>query len=205
LSIFFFIFLSGFIAIVPLYFLSLEHLKLGKEYGEGKGKHIGDIYGVVSGWGFFLFWFGIWLSPQTRFTIPVFQDLLIRITVIKLTIPLLHLLVFAPFFVVGAWFGIKGVAETTLKVAETHRPDKVVTTGVYSIVRHPQYLGGLLAHVGFSFLLSALYSLLATPLIVTLIYFISRKEEDELAKEFGEEYAGYTKKVPMLLPRWKES
>jgi protein-S-isoprenylcysteine O-methyltransferase Ste14 len=49
-----------------------------------------------------------------------------------------------------------------------------------------------------------LYSLLATPLIVTLIYFISRKEEDELTKEFGEEYAGYTKKVPMLLPIWKK-
>jgi len=42
---------------------------------------------------------------------------------------------------VGAWFGIKGVTETTLKVAETHRPDRIVTTGVYSIVRHPQYLG----------------------------------------------------------------
>ena len=100
--------------------------------------------------------------------------------------------------------GIKGVAETTLKVAETHRPDRIVTTGVYSIVRHPQYLGGLLAHIGVSFLLCALYSLLATPLIVTLIYFISRKEEDELTKEFGEEYAGYKKKVPMLLPRWKK-
>jgi methanethiol S-methyltransferase len=113
------------------------------------------------------------------------------------------LLIFIPFFVVGAWLGIKGVAETTLKVAETHRPDKVVKTGVYSIVRHPQYLGGLLAHIGISFLLSALYSLLAT-LIVALIYFISRKEEDELASEFGEEYVGYKKKVPMLLPRWRE-
>jgi protein-S-isoprenylcysteine O-methyltransferase Ste14 len=48
-----------------------------------------------------------------------------------------------------------------------------------------------------------LYSLLAT-LIVALIYFISRKEEDELASEFGEEYVGYKKKVPMLLPRWRE-
>jgi protein-S-isoprenylcysteine O-methyltransferase Ste14 len=62
-------------------------------------------------------------------------------------------------------------------------------------VRHLQCLGGLLAHIGFSFLLSALYSLLATPLIVALIYFISRKEEDELTKEFGEEYASYKKKV----------
>jgi protein-S-isoprenylcysteine O-methyltransferase Ste14 len=50
-----------------------------------------------------------------------------------------------------------------------------------------------------------LYSLLATPLIVGLIYFIARKEEGELAREFDEEYVGYKKKVPMLLPRWKGS
>lgn len=72
--------------------------------------------------------------------------------VLNITIPLLHLAIFAPFFAAGAWFGIKGVTETTLKVAETHRPAKIVATGVYSIVRHPQYLGGLLAHIGFSFL-----------------------------------------------------
>jgi len=96
---------------------------------------------------------------------------------------------------------IKGVKETTLKVAETHRTEKVITTGVYSIVRHPQYLGGLLAHAGTSFLLSAWYSLLFIPLIVVLIYLISRKEEEELIKEFGNEYEDYRKKVPMLMPR----
>jgi protein-S-isoprenylcysteine O-methyltransferase Ste14 len=112
------------------------------------------------------------------------------------------LLIFAPFFVMGAWFGIKGVTETTLKVAETHRPVRIVTTGVFSIVRHPQYLGGLLAHLGVSFLLSALYSILATPLIVTLIYLISRKEESELTREFGKEYIEYKKRVPRLLPRF---
>ena len=201
--IWFFLSLLGFTVTLPLYYLSLEHLKLEEKYGRRKGKKIGDISGVISGWGFFLFWFGIWFSPQTRFTIPTFQELLVRLPVLNITIPLLHLVVFTPFFAVGAWFGIRGVIETTLKVAETHRPARVVTTGVYSIVRHPQYLGGLFAHIGFSFLLSALYSLLAT-LIVALIYFISRKEEDELASEFGEEYVGYKKKVPMLLPRWRE-
>jgi len=114
------------------------------------------------------------------------------------------MLIFIPFFVVGAWFGIKGVTETTLKVAETHRPERIVTTGVYSIVRHPQYLGGLIAHIGISILLSALYSLLVTPLIAVLIYLISRKEEDELAKEFDDEYVDYSNKVPMLLPKWKK-
>ena len=197
----FFISLFGFIATLPLYFLSLEHLKLGAKYGESKGQKIGDVCGVISGWGFFIFWFGIWFSPQTGFTIPVFQEWIVRLPVLYITIPLTHLVVFTPFFALGAWFGIKGVTETTLKVAETHRPSKVVTTGVYSIVRHPQYLGGLLAHIGFSFLLSGLYCLLSTPLIVSLVYCISRKEEIELTKEFGQEYLNYKKKTPMLLPR----
>jgi protein-S-isoprenylcysteine O-methyltransferase Ste14 len=196
----FFISLFGFITTLPLYFLSLEHLKLEEKYGGRKGEKIGDAYGIISGWGFFLFWFGIWFSPQTRFVIPMFQELFIRLPVLNITVPLLHLVVFAPFFAVGAWFGIKGVTETTLKVAETHRPVKIVTTGVYSIVRHPQYLGGLLAHLGFSFLLSGLYCLLSTPLIALIIYIISRKEETELTKEFGKEYVDYKKKTPMLIP-----
>lgn len=200
----FFLSLLGFIAILPLYYLSLEHLKLEEKYGKRKGKKIGDIYGVISGWGFFLFWFGIWFSPQTRFTIPMFQELLVRLPILNITIPVLHLVVFTPFFAVGAWFGIRGVIETTLKVAETHRPARVVTTRVYSIVRHPQYLGGLLAHIGFSFLLSGLYSLLSTPLTAALVYLISRKEENELTKEFGKEYADYKKKTRVLLPRWEE-
>jgi protein-S-isoprenylcysteine O-methyltransferase Ste14 len=197
--IWFFISLFGFIATLPLYYLSLEHLKLKEKYGRRKAERIGDVYGIISGWGFFLFWFGIWVSPQTRFTIPVLQDFLVGVPVLNVTIPLLHLAVFVPFFVVGAWLGIKGVNKTTLKVAETHRAVKIVTTGVYSIVRHPQYLGGLLAHIGFSFLWSGLYSSLSTPAVVAVVYFISRKEETELTKEFGQEYLDYKKRTPSLL------
>ena len=200
--IWFFVSLFGFIAILPLYFLSLEHLKLEEKYGGRKAERIGNVCGVVSGWGFFLFWFGVWFSPQTRFAIPVFQEFLVGMPLLNVTILLLHLVIFVPFFSVGAWFGIKGVKETSLKVAETHRTEKIVTTGVYSIVRHPQYLGGLLAHIGFSFLFSGVYSLLSTPLIVAIVYFISRKEESELRKEFGQEYSDYRRKTPMLLPKY---
>jgi protein-S-isoprenylcysteine O-methyltransferase Ste14 len=182
------------------YFLSLEHLKLEKKYGERKGKKIGEIYGLISGWGFFIFWFGIWLSPQERFIIPILEDFSVQIFELGLTIYFVNFLVFIPFFIAGVWFGIKGVTQTTLKVAETHRAKKVVTKGVYSIVRHPQYFGGILAHIGFSFLFSALYSLIVTPLVVVLICLISWKEEKELSKEFGKEYEEYKKKVPMLIP-----
>ncbi len=144
---------------------------------------------------------GIWVSPQPRFTIPILQDLSVLVPVINFSIPLLHLIICTPFLIPGAWLAIKGVKETTLKVAETHRTETIVTTGVYSIVRHPQYLGGLLAHAGISFLLSAGYSLLLTPLMVVIVYLISRKEEEELIREFGKEYESYKKKVPMLIPR----
>jgi protein-S-isoprenylcysteine O-methyltransferase Ste14 len=199
--IFFFISLFGFIATLPLYFLSLEHLKLREKYGESKGKKTGDVYGVILGWGFFIFWFGVWFSPQTRFTTPYTSGVHYPPASSQHNHPTNSFGHFVPFFAVGAWFGIKGVTETTLKVAETHRSMKIVTTGVYSVVRHPQYFGGLLAHIGFSFLCSGLYCLLSTPLIVSVVYLISRKEEVELTKELGQQYLNYKKKTPMLVPR----
>lgn len=200
--IWFFVCVLGVIAVMPVHFLSVEHLKLQDRYGEEKGTSIGKIFGVVSGWGFFLFWFGIWISPQARFAVPILLNLSIVIPSIDFSIPLLHLIIFAPFFIVGALFGIKGVKEATLQTAETHRPEKIVTTGVYSTVRHPQYFGGLLAHVGISFLFSALFSLVSTALMVLIIYIISWKEEKELSREFGREYEVYKKEVPMLMPRF---
>ena len=189
------------IAVIPLHFLSVEHLKLQEKYGKNKGTKIGETLGLISGWGFFFFWVGIWVSPQPRFAVQILHNILVLVPVVNFSIPLFHLIISIPFLVLGAWIAINGVKEVTLKVAETHRTEKVVTTGVYSIVRHPQYLGALLAHVGISILLSAAYSLLFTPLMVILIYLISRKEEEELTKEFGKEYENYKKKVPMLIPR----
>ena len=157
--------------------------------------------GVISGWGFFLFWFGIWLSPQDRFVTPFLQDLQIQIPYADFSLNIINLIVFLPFFIAGLWFGIKGVIQTSLKVSETHRTERITSTGVYSIMRHPQYFGGILAHIGFSILLSALFSLLSTPLVLAEIYFISRKEESELSKEFGKEYENYKMKVPMLFPK----
>ena len=199
LYVWFLICVAGLVAIVPLYFLSVEHLKLRRKYGEQKGNRIGEILGLVSGWGFFLFWIGIWVSPQPRFVIPILQDL--KVAVSGFSVPVLHVLVSVPFIGLGAWLGIAGAREVTLRVSETHRTERIVTTGVYSVARHPQYLGGLLSHIGISFLLSAFLSLISTPLVILIVYVLSRKEERELMKEFGDEYVDYKGKVQMLIPR----
>lgn len=197
----FIICVSGAIATVPVHFFSVEHIKLQEKYGPKKGIKIGEVCGLASGWGFFLFLIGIWISPQPRFNLPVLQNLSIFLSTKAISIPLFHLILGLALLIPGAGLAINGVKETTLRVAETHRTERVITTGVYSIVRHPQYLGALLAHVGISFLLSACYATLVTPLIVALILLISKKEEKELVREFNGEYEHYMKNVPMLIPK----
>lgn len=199
--VWFLVCILGLISMVRLHFISVEHLKLQAKYGKQRGTKIGEIFGLVSGWGLFLFWIGIWVSPQPRFTIQIFRGLSTSLPAIDLSIPLLHLAICILFVLPGAWLAINGVRETTLKVAETHRAKEIAVERVYSIVRHPQYLGGLLSHIGISFLLSALYSFLLTPLVAALVFLISKKEEEELKKEFGKEYEDYTKRVPMWIPR----
>ena len=187
----------------PFHYWSVEHLRLQERYGREKGISIGEAYGMASGWIFFLSWAGMWISPQPRFALPPFHSQTVPIPYADFSMPLTHLLISIPFLLMGSWFGIRGVREVTLRVAETHRAERIVTTRVYSGVRHPQYLGGLLAHVGSSFLFSALYSLLSTPLVVVFVFLIARKEEEELVKEFGEEYEDYARTVPMFIPRFR--
>jgi protein-S-isoprenylcysteine O-methyltransferase Ste14 len=181
-----------------LHFKSVEHKKLQEEYGTEKGTKLGKIYAMLSSLEF-IFWIGLWILPQPTFTIPIFSNLIISIT--GLSIPILHLIVSLPAITVGAWFGIEGVRETGMELAETHcSPKKILNTGIYSTARHPQYFGWILAHIGISVFLSVEYSLLFTPVLTALIYLISKKEESELIKEFGKEYEDYKKQVPMLLP-----
>lgn len=198
MSFWFFLSLVGLIIVVPVHFLSVEHAKLEDRYGHNRGLKIGAALGMVSGWGFFLFLIGLWISPQESFSLDISE-------IIFMGIPILHLLLAVVFLLPGAWLGIKGVTEIGLKVAETHRAERVISTGVYSRVRHPQYLGSILAHVGASFLLSAYYSLLVTPLVILINYILCWKEERELVREFGAAYIEYQNRTPMLFPIRKKT
>jgi protein-S-isoprenylcysteine O-methyltransferase Ste14 len=200
LSLWFFTCVFGVVAVIPLYFLSLEHVKLERKYGAARGIRLGERFGLASGWGFFLCWIGIWIAPQPRFAIPLWLDLAIPVPIVDVALPFTHLVLGALCIIPGGYLGIKGTLETTLRVAETHRAVRVVTSGVYATLRHPQYVGGLLAHVGISLLFSAWYSLLSTPLMVLIVYLIAAKEERELVNEFGEAYAEYASTVPGFVP-----
>lgn len=200
--ILFFICVLGVIAAAPIHFFSVEHLRFQEKYGMEKGVRISEILGRLSANLLFFSLIGICLSPQPRFITPISENTSVTIPVINFSIPLIHQIISAPFVLLGVWLLVNSVKGLSRRVSETHRPEKVITRGIYSVVRHPQHLGWLSIHVGFTFLLSALYSLLFTPFLVGLLHLISRKEEEELTREFGREYEEYKRKVPMFIPRF---
>ncbi len=72
---------------------------------------------------------------------------------------------------------------------------------IYSVVRHPTYLGGIILGAAGLFFRFSVYSIL-TFLLVFLVFRLQIwKEEKELVERFGEGFIEYQKKVPALLVR----
>jgi protein-S-isoprenylcysteine O-methyltransferase Ste14 len=78
---------------------------------------------------------------------------------------------------------------------------KLVTTGIYGRVRHPQYLGFLLLTLGMNILWVTISTLLLWPVLAILYYRLAKEEDKQLEERFGEEYRKYERDVPMLIPR----
>jgi protein-S-isoprenylcysteine O-methyltransferase Ste14 len=80
----------------------------------------------------------------------------------------------------------------------------VIRKGVFSVVRHPIYLGEILAYLGFLILSLSLAAAVVWAIAIAFLHFISRYEEKLLLARFGEAYEAYMRDVPMWVPRpWK--
>ena len=91
-----------------------------------------------------------------------------------------------------------GEALTELTLTEL-APTELVTTGLYGWVRHPLYTAGL-ALIWLSPLMTL--NLLALNLAFTAYIIVgARYEERKLRREFGQPYADYCARTPMLIPR----
>ena len=74
----------------------------------------------------------------------------------------------------------------------------IVDTGIYAVVRHPLFLGWLLAYVALILLSQHwLTAIIGIP-GMACVYLISKQEDQHLIKKFGDDYKLYMQKVPRM-------
>ena len=82
------------------------------------------------------------------------------------------------------------------------------TTGIYSIVRHPLYLGNLIMIFGLLLFIRVWWFALIGGLLFWIYYErIAFAEEEYLRRKFGTEYLEWAEKTPAFLPKfrnWKQ-
>jgi protein-S-isoprenylcysteine O-methyltransferase Ste14 len=100
---------------------------------------------------------------------------------------------------VGA--GLLMVAKGWVKVY--FHGNRLLTDGIYGIVRHPQYTGIFLAVFGQLVHWPTIPTLVLGPVIVTAYIHLARREEAKLINQYGDAYLSYRQQVPMFFPQWQ--
>ena len=100
---------------------------------------------------------------------------------------------------VGIGLFIQGWRE----LYRARQQNRLVTTGLYSLVRHPQYTGLFIGLFGEGVVhWPTLFSVALFPVIVLAYGWLARREEKQVLAQFGEEYRAYQRRVPMFVPRF---
>ena len=133
----------------------------------------------------FLVWFAIMPLDARRFRWSPEFPLWLRIAGALL-------LVMGMAFVFGA-FRENTFAAPVVKM-QKERGQKVISTGMYGVVRHPMYAGAVLLFISTPLLLGSIYGLVIGLLLIVTIAARSVGEEAMLKREL-EGYSDYMKKV----------
>ena len=137
----------------------------------------------------FMVWFAIMPLDAKRFTwSPEFP------LWIKVVGTLLFILAFIILF--GA-LKENTFAAPVVKM-QKERGQKVISTGLYGIVRHPMYAGGALLFIGGSLLLGSIYGL-AMGLLLSVVLAVRSIGEEAMLRQELDGYIEYMKKVKWRL------
>jgi protein-S-isoprenylcysteine O-methyltransferase Ste14 len=116
---------------------------------------------------------------------------------------------FASLAIALAGFAIRVLAVGTAPPGTSERSTtdpraaELRTTGLYSLVRHPLYVGNTLTVLGFACFTTVWY----LPVIVALLGVlyherIAAREEVFLEERFGEQFVRWADRVPAMIPRF---
>ena len=109
--------------------------------------------------------------------------------------PAVEWLVFAGFALLAAGALLFIFAVVTLR---NKRANGLVDTGIYGIVRHPMYLGGMIMFFSHPFLGQHWIVFLSTAVAIGCCYRSMVLGDRRNVAKFGEDYIRYMKRVPRM-------
>lgn len=106
--------------------------------------------------------------------------------------------------VIGLALILAGLAFRFAAYGCLKKKESLATSGVYSLCRHPLYLGSILLAYGFCFLLNDVENfVIATAYFATFYSITIAWEEVRVAERYGEVHQMYCQSTPLLLPLGK--
>ena len=106
-------------------------------------------------------------------------------------------------FLLGAWFGLAGVARLGRNRTAFPKPQPgsvLVQDGIYGRVRHPLYTSVMLVAAGWALIWQSPPALVASLTLIPFFHAKARHEERLLLQAFSA-YAAYALRVPRFIPR----
>lgn len=91
--------------------------------------------------------------------------------------------------------------DRTSGAAAAQHTHTLATTGPYAHLRHPQYAAFVLIMLGFLVQWPTLLTVAMFPVLVYMYARLARREEREVAAEFGAAYRDYAARTPAFIPR----
>lgn len=136
------------------------------------------------------------LYRVTGVLIMVLSGLDYRFGLSKMPLPI----IIAAALIMVFGFSLSGVVMRQNRFAsrtiEVQNGQKVIDTGLYSVIRHPMYLAGLLLYCPMPLVLDSLYVFILAMVLTPLLFVLRIHNEEKVLMEELEGYEEYMRKVP---------
>ena len=110
---------------------------------------------------------------------------------------------FSPFHILSIAliaFGFLLLVNSWGVLYKAQRKHNIASSGPYSYVRHPQYIGFIIIMLGFLLQWLPLLTLVMFPILLIMYLRLAKTEERESLEIFGNKYKEYMEKTPAFIP-----
>ena len=99
-----------------------------------------------------------------------------------------------------AYYANREIGANWSPIIEKTKRQELVTSNIYSVVRHPLYLSGLCILIGTNLYFNSKWAWIGSVIAIITILFRIQIEEKKLKERFGEQYAKYMKNTKAIIP-----